>query len=622
MSTDPQDPKNSKPPEAPDDDLWEEASSDDEVIGRAFRRSIVALLALGLIAVVAFWFSRRPESAEESAIEREAPQRTVTVIEPPDVSWVDASAASGISFSHQNGARGERLLPETMGGGGAFFDWDQDGDQDLLLVDSDRWPRDQGRRGASKVFENDGTGSFHVAQELAPIYGTGTASADLDGDGYPEVFIASVGQNRLYRNVAGGRGGRRLVDVSADSGVAGSSSDWSTSAVFFDYDRDGDLDLFVANYVRWSREIDLAVDYRLTGIGRAYGPPVNYQGSFPSLYRNDGDLRFVDVSQAAGMHVTNSATGEPVAKSLGVVAHDVDQDGWPDLFVANDTVRNFLLHNQGDGTFEEIGEEAGLAYGRDGAATGAMGIDVAWFRNDGDLAIGIGNFANEMTSFYVSQGDPLLFADQAIGEGVGAPSRRSLTFGLFFFDYDLDGRLDLLQVNGHLEEEIAQVESSQSYRQPPQLFWNAGDSARTFLPVPLEGTSLGEPIVGRASSYADVDGDGDLDVLLLEAGGPARLLRNEQSTGHHWLRVVLRGNGASVAKDAIGAVVELESALGTQRRVVMPTRGYQSQVELPVTFGLKTEASVKQLRVHWPDGSSEQVTVDSVDRVLEIEQQG
>ncbi len=304
---------------------------------------------------------------------------------------------------------------------------------------------------------------------------------------------------------------------------------------------------------------------------------------------------------------------------------DVDGDGFTDLLVANDTVRKFLFHNKGDGTFEEVGEAWGLAYDRDGNATGAMGVDAAVYRNDGELGFAVGNFANEMTSLYVSQGDPTLFVDEAITEGIGAPTRRVLKFGVLFLDYDLDGRLDLLGANGHLEEAIDRVDPSQTYRQAAQLFWNAGPQAeRTFALVdPASTGDLARPIVGRGSAFADVDGDGDLDVLLLQVGGPPLLLRNDQRSGNHWLRVRLvgKGGGAGRSAEAVGAWLELVAGGVTQRRQVTPNRSYLSQSELPVTFGLGKAERVDSLTVTWPDGAKQAVTVEAIDRLITVEQQ-
>ena len=363
------------------------------------------------------------------------------------------------------------------------------------------------------------------------------------------------------------------------------------------------------------------MNYQLTGVGRAYGPPLNYQGTYSYLYRNEGNGTFTDVSEAAGIHVDNEATKTPAGKGLAVFPIDVDRDGATDLLIANDTVRKFLFHNKGDGTFEEVGEAWGLAYDRDGNATGAMGVDAAVYRNDGELGFVVGNFANEMTSLYVSQGDPTLFVDEAITEGIGAPTRRVLKFGMLFLDYDLDGRLDLLQANGHLEEAIDRVDPSQTYRQAAQLFWNAGPEAeRTFTLVDAASTGdLARPIVGRGSAYADYDGDGDLDVLLLQVGGAPLLLRNDQRLGHHWLRVRLEGKEKE--REAIGAWLELKAGGVTQRRQATPNRSYLSQSELPVTFGLGKADRVESLVVTWPDGSTQPVTVDGIDREITVKRQ-
>ena len=626
-------------PEVPEGEL---APEDDAVIGRVFARSLKVLAALAAAALIVvalrYVFRAGPEEAVEIPV---AAPRAVEAAprDVPVVSFTDVTAEAGIDFVHVNGAAGEALLPETMGAGGAFFDVDRDGDQDLLLVNSTTWdavlPDAEAGPGTGptmSLYENDGAGKF--ADRTAgsglevSFYGTGVAVGDVDGDGWTDVFVSAVGPNRLFRNVGGQRGNdSRFEDVTATAGVAGADTEWSSSSAFFDADGDGDLDLLVGNYVRWSRQIDIEVGYQLTGVGRAYGPPLNYGGTTMDLYRNDGSGVFTDVSEEAGLHILNPATDTPVAKTLGLAPVDIEGDGDIDVVVANDTVRNFLLVNDGNGVFTEDGELYGLAYGRDGAATGAMGADAADFRNDGELGFAIANFANEMTSLYVSQGDPTLWSDEAITAGIGAPSRRVLSFGLFFFDYDLDGRLDLLQVNGHLEDDIEVVEPSQQYRQAPQLFWNAGPAAAsTFVPVePAPGDGLTRELVGRGSSYADIDGDGDLDVLLLQTGDRPLLLRNDQETGHRWLRFLLRGDGERVNRDAIGAWVEVEqeTAAGpvVQRRRVMPTRSYQSQVEPVVTIGLGEAASADELErveVLWPDGTRQAVDVDALDRVVEV----
>jgi hypothetical protein len=492
-----------------------------------------------------------------------------------------------------------------------------------LLINSDLWPDQPAadeNRPTMKLYENDGLGRFTDETELSglavPMYGMGVAAGDYDNDGDADLFVTAYGLNHLFRNDGG-----RFRDVTADAGVGGAADAWSTSAAFLDIDNDGDLDLFVANYVRWSREIDLDVNFQLTGIGRAYGPPNAYEGSHNFLYRNEGDGSFSDISKESGIQVNNPATGRPMGKALALAPVDFDRDGWMDLLVANDTVQNFFFHNQGAGVFEERGAMLGVAFDRDGKATGAMGTDAAHFRNSTDLGIAIGNFANEMTSLYVTQGSEPPLTDEAIVEGIGPASRRALTFGLFFFDYDLDGRLDLFQANGHLEGDINKVQSSQHYRQPAQLFWNCGnDCGSSFLEHSAAGTGdLGTALVGRGASHADIDGDGDLDVLITQNGGSPLLLRNDQALGHHWLRLKL--TGTKVNRDAIGAWVELRQGDSVQRRQVMPTRSYLSQVEPVLTFGLGSADYVDSLEVFWPDGSRLLLDDVRVDSLVEIIQQ-
>jgi hypothetical protein len=323
----------------------------------------------------------------------------------------------------------------------------------------------------------------------------------------------------------------------------------------------------------------------------------------------------------AGLHVRNSATGVPAAKTLGVAPVDLDHDGWLDLVLANDTVQNFLFHNQRNGTFREVGALSGVAFDPYGATRGAMGIDAAHYRNDAAVGIAIGNFANEMTALYVSQRQPLTFVDEAIAEGVGPASRLLLKFAVLFFDYDLDGRLDLLSCNGHLEDEIHLIQQSQTYAQPAQLFWNSGAASGATFVVVTEGRAgpdLFKPIVGRGAACADVDGDGDLDLVLTQVGGPPLLLRNDQGLGHHWLRLKLVGSRSN--RDAIGARVVVKAGGDIFPREVMPTRGYLSQSECVVTVGLGRQARVDEVEIHWPSGTRQTLTQAPVDQLTIIEE--
>ena len=574
-------------------------------IRRALWWSLAVALGVGVLVVVSLALRRVPvadDGGPDKEVVGPTSREEAATVAPP-IPFTDVTTAAGIDFVHENGAYGERLLPETMGGGVAFLDYDNDGDQDLLLVDSSAWPwRDTTSSATSRLYRNRGDGTFDdvtAATGLAlESYGMGVAVGDYDGDGFVDLFLTAVGGNRLLRNAAG----ERFVDVTAETGVAGAEDAWSTSAAFFDYDRDGDLDLFVCNYVAWSPQIDRAVDFRLTGLGRAYGPPTDFAGTNSYLYRNDDGV-FTDVSEPAGIQIANPATGLPTGKALAVLPLDVNDDGWPDLVVANDTVRNFLFVNQRDGSFRESGVDAGLSFDTGGAATGAMGIDAAHYDEDGKLAIAIGNFANEMSSFYVARPGEAVFSDDAIVAGIGAPSRLALTFGLAFFDADLDGRLDLVAANGHVEPQIDRVQASQRYRQVPQLFWNCATCRRRFTVAGAVG-DLATPLVGRGVAYADIDDDGDLDLALTQVGAPALLLRNDQRLGNHWLRIELRGGSRN--RYGLGAKVLLTVGETEQRRTATPARSYLSQVEAPLTFGLGAAESADAVVVFWPDGSAEQ----------------
>lgn len=600
----------------------ESEEGNDEVIGRALRVSLIVLLVVVATGGgVAWWMLRKPPTVVTPETEPNLGTSKTDTVDVPATPFADITKAAGIDFVHENGATGEKLLPETMGSGCAFLDYDNDGDQDLLFVNSNRWPwdkREAGKPATPALYQNDGKGKFSNVTEGSGLdvsfYGMGVAVADYDADGDVDVFCTAVGNNRLFRNSEG-----RFEEVSDQAGVAGKVDDWGTSCGWFDYDNDGDLDLFVCHYVVWDREADVAQNFQLVGGGRAYGRPQNFGGTFCTLYRNDGEGKLSDVSEISGIQVANQDTQVPAGKSLGVAFADFDDDGWLDVVVANDTVGNFLFHNQRNGTFRNVAEFCGVAYDTNGLARGAMGIDVAWFRNDSSLGIAIGNFSNEPTALYVSRGKKLQFRDDAVSNGLGPATRLELKFGLFFFDADLDGRLDLFTANGHLEEDIQRVQATQTYAQSPHFFWNCGADKKTeFVQVPKEkcGEELLRPMVGRGAAAADIDGDGDLDIVATASGGPARLLRNDQQSGHHWLRLKLAGK----APDAIGAMVELHHAGRVQRRLVSPTRSYLSQSELPVTFGLGESDQIEKVVVRWPNGDKQELTELKVDQLHEIRQ--
>lgn len=599
-------------------------TEDDSIIGRMFWRSLFLLgLVAGLgVAVYALW-PRTEQKVEEKKTTTVLPQqRKSSAVTAPEIPFTDITQQAGIDFVHYNGKQGERLLPETMGGGGGFFDYDNDGDQDILLVNSSDWPWAKREPGlplpTMKLYQNDGSGKFTDVTKEAGLdvsfYGMGPAFGDFNNDGWVDVFITAVGLNRLYRNDAG-----KFTDVTESMGVGGVPEQWSCPALWFDYDRDGKLDLVVGNYVSWSRGTDLSLASTLVGMERSYGQPTNFDGAFMYLYHNEGD-HFTEVGANAGLHVLNPATRIPEAKALGIVLLDANHDGWPDFCVANDTVRNYLFINKKDGTFDEQGVGIGVALSRDGSATGAMGIDSANYRNDDCCGIVIGNFANEQSNLYLSDGLKPSFTDVAPTTGFGPQTRLRLTFGVFFADLDLDSRLDIVCANGHLEPEIQKVYPTQQYEQPPQLFWNAGKKQPTQLvALNTEKTrrDFQKPMVGRGSAYADIDGDGDLDLLLIANGGPSRLLRNDMKTENKWLRVRLNDRAKT---GAIGATITIPLENGEKLvRCISPTRGYLSQAELTATFGLGNQTP-KEMQILWPNGDQQTVSIDQLNVLRVIDQ--
>jgi hypothetical protein len=554
------------------------------------------------------------------------PARPVQVeaLSLPSVKYVEVTKDSGITFVHYNGALGEKLLPETMGAGVAFLDYDGDGDQDLFFVNSSYWPGHEIKPAPTQaLYRNDGKGHFENVTKEAGLdktfYGQGVAVADYDNDGDPDLYVTALRRGYLFRNDGKGH----FQDVTESAGAKGPSGGWLTGAGFLDIDNDGDLDLFIANYVNWTKEIDKVQGFQITGIGRAYGRPTQFSGSFCALLRNDGG-QFTDISELAGIQVATPDLKVPLAKSLGVAPYDVDGDGWVDIAVANDTCQNFFFHNLGKGKFEEMAYPTGVAFDASGLPRGGMGIDWAPFLNDDRLGLAIGNFANEMTALYVcDQPKTLVFSDLASLYGLGAPTQPPLKFGLFFFDYDLDGRLDLLSANGHLEPEISKVQASETYEQPVQLFWNSGKPGRSlFVLVKPQnaGADLFKPMVGRGTAYGDIDGDGDLDVVVTVNNGPAHLFRNDGGNKNHWVRFELTGNGTTSNRDAIGAKVELKSGGMSCHRQLFPAKSYLSSVEHPLTFGLGQVDHIDEIKITWPSGKSSTYQNLKVDRLYRIDE--
>lgn len=518
----------------------------------------------------------------------------------PVIRLVDATDRAGIDFVHTNGASATRYLPETMGSGVAFTDLDGDDRPDLLFVDGDSVEPSvtsgPATATAAQLFRNRGDGTFEAVGPDAGFgprfLAMGVATGDVDGDGTIDVFLSGVGEQRLYRNL----GGSRFEDITATAGLQLQTKPddvgFGASAVFFDADRDGDLDLLVGRYVPWSA----ATDVRCSpdGVHHTYCTPEVYPSSANVFYRNDGRGHFTP-SPDAGLD-------EPAGKTLGLAVLDVNLDGWPDVAVANDTDRNHLFLNRGDGTFDEQGIQSGLAYSVSGATRGAMGIDSGDVDGDGWTDLVVGNFAQEMSAVYLG-GTGGLFQDQAARLGVGLPSLMQVAFGTLLVDLDLDGRLDLILANGHIEPEITRSQRIQTYQQPLGVFRNDGEVLAKIEPGQGIPTAS---YVGRGLAAADADGDGDLDLVLTQNGAAARFLRNDTPRPEgSWLRVRLKSRGGPTP--AYGARV---TAVTAQRRLLRFLRAgssYLSTGEASIFFGLAPGETIERLEVLWPSGTEQLV---------------
>jgi enediyne biosynthesis protein E4 len=508
-----------------------------------------------------------------------------------DFRLTDVTEAAGIHFHQNNGSYGGKLLPETLGSGCAFLDYDADGWQDILLVNAMDWAGHKRQRTTLKLYRNNRNGTFTDVTKAAGLdiemYGLGVAVGDYNNDGFPDIFISCVGQSHLFRNTGKGT----FVDVTKTSGLAGKEGQ-STSAMWFDYDRDGFLDLLVCNYVRWSAESDVFCS--LDGKNKSYCTPEAYRGDTCWLYHNRGNGTFEDVTATSGIFDSSS-------KSLGVAMLDYDQDGWPDILVANDTQPNKLYRNLRNGKFKDVAVEAGLAFSSEGKARAGMGVDVADFDNSGRPGIVITNFDNEMIGLYRNTGKG--YDDIAMQTGLGSASRNTLGFGCAFFDANLDGLLDIAVANGHIDETVRNIRGNVGYAQPAQLFQNIGGGKFQDVATRIGG-GYDQPKVGRGLAVGDYDRDGDLDILLTTNNGPAYLYRNELLVKNKGIRFRLVGTKSN--RDAIGASVRIFLNGQVQTRIVRSGSSYLSQSELPVTFGLDEHDRIDRVVVDWPSGQSQE----------------
>jgi enediyne biosynthesis protein E4 len=513
------------------------------------------------------------------------------------ITFRDITEHAGIHFVHNNGAFGKKYLPETMGPGVAFIDYDNDGWPDIFIVNGTNWPGQPSKHSTPKLYHNNHDGTFtdvtHKAGLDIEIMGMGVAVGDYDNDGYDDLFVSAMGQSHLFHN----NGNGTFTDVTQKAGLIG-PKEFSTSAAWVDYDKDGKLDLVVANYVQWSIEGDLYCT--LDGKSKSYCTPESYKGTAVRLWHNRGDGTFEDATKKAGM-------GEPTSKTLGIAVLDYDNDGWPDLLLSNDTQPNKLYRNNGNGTFTEKAVLAGVAFSEDGVARAGMGVDAADYDRSGVFSLLITNFSNQMISLYHNEGKGL-FVDEAPSSEIGRDTLLTLGFGCFFFDYDLDGWPDIFIANGHIDVDIQKVQPNVKYAMPPHVFRNLGKGNFVETTKSL-GAAFDSPRVGRGAAYGDVNNDGRLDLLLSTNGGRAYLFENDatgEAAQQKSLRIKLVGTKSN--RDGIGSMVKLSAGGESQLEMMRSGSSYMSASELVLTFGLAQHAQADAIEIRWPSGQVDRLT--------------
>jgi hypothetical protein len=530
---------------------------------------------------------------------------TASTLAGAQITFRDITAQADIRFTHNNGAFGKKYLPETMGPGCAFIDYDNDGWVDILLINGEDFPGHKRAASTMKLYRNNHNGTFTDVTAKAGLavsmFGLGVAVGDYDNDGFDDIFVSALGQSHLFHNTGKGS----FTDVTKAAGLWG-PNEFSTSAAWVDYDRDGKLDLVVDNYVQWSEKGDLFCT--LDGSHKSYCTPESYKGASARLWHNLGGGKFEDATQKAKLY-------DPSGKNLGVAILDSNGDGWPDILLANDTQPNKLYLNKRDGTFEEKGVSAGIAFSEDGVARAGMGVDAADYDRSGKASVIISNFSNQMMSLYHNEGNGL-FVDEAPRSEVGRASLVTLGFACFFFDYDNDGWPDIFVANGHIENEIERVQKRVKYAEPPHLFRNLGGGKFQEV-APALGAGFNTPKVARGAAYGDIDNDGFLDLLITTNGGRAYLYHNEGGKNRS-LRIRLVGTKSN--RDGIGSVVRITAGTDKQWQMLRSGSSYLSQSELVLTFGLGTHDKADAVEIQWPSGQTDKLTNMNAGQMVTVEE--